>query len=245
MMKLKIVASAMLVAAVLASPSVASAQVTYLDFEGIATYPTGSGVQINDFYNGGTASNGASGANFGVQFVGGATLLCLNTAAAACSNTSRGGLGIPTSQFYALYFPNTNPTMNVAAGFTNGLSFTYASPFAASTVNIYSGLNGTGTLLASTALPLTTTGACDPTIAGGAQYCPFSPFSVGFSGTAQSVTFGGSVNSQVFDDFTFGSTVVGGAVPEPASWGLMILGFGVVGGAMRYRRRATRVAFAA
>jgi hypothetical protein len=33
-------------------------------------------------------------------------------------------------------------------------------------------------------------------------------------------------------------------VPEPATWGMMILGFGLVGASMRYRRRATRVTFA-
>ncbi|QKS01788.1 PEP-CTERM sorting domain-containing protein [Sphingomonas sp. CL5.1] len=35
-----------------------------------------------------------------------------------------------------------------------------------------------------------------------------------------------------------------GAVPEPATWALMILGFGMVAGAMRYRRRETAVRFA-
>ena len=39
-------------------------------------------------------------------------------------------------------------------------------------------------------------------------------------------------------------TVVTGAVPEPATWGMMILGFGLVGASMRYRRRATRIRFA-
>jgi hypothetical protein len=34
---------------------------------------------------------------------------------------------------------------------------------------------------------------------------------------------------------------VGGAVPEPASWAMMIIGFGMVGGSMR--RRATKVSF--
>lgn len=34
------------------------------------------------------------------------------------------------------------------------------------------------------------------------------------------------------------------AVPEPATWAMMIGGFGAVGGAMRYRRRKTTVAFA-
>ncbi|MFT3975936.1 MAG: FxDxF family PEP-CTERM protein [Sphingomonas bacterium] len=34
------------------------------------------------------------------------------------------------------------------------------------------------------------------------------------------------------------------AVPEPATWAMMILGFGLIGGAMRYRRRETAVRFA-
>ena len=35
-----------------------------------------------------------------------------------------------------------------------------------------------------------------------------------------------------------------GAVPEPATWAMMIGGFGMVGGSMRYRRRKTAVSFA-
>jgi hypothetical protein len=34
------------------------------------------------------------------------------------------------------------------------------------------------------------------------------------------------------------------AVPEPMSWSLMLVGFGAVGGTLRYRRRSTRVRFA-
>lgn len=33
------------------------------------------------------------------------------------------------------------------------------------------------------------------------------------------------------------------AVPEPATWAMMMTGFGLVGGAMRYRRRKTSVSF--
>ena len=35
-----------------------------------------------------------------------------------------------------------------------------------------------------------------------------------------------------------------GAVPEPATWAMLILGFGMVGGAIRYRRRETAVRLA-
>lgn len=39
-------------------------------------------------------------------------------------------------------------------------------------------------------------------------------------------------------NYTGNLVVAPGAVPEPATWGLMILGFGLVGSAMRNRRRA-------
>jgi hypothetical protein len=34
-------------------------------------------------------------------------------------------------------------------------------------------------------------------------------------------------------------SIAAGAVPEPATWGLMLSGFGLLGGAMRYGRRKT------
>jgi hypothetical protein len=37
---------------------------------------------------------------------------------------------------------------------------------------------------------------------------------------------------------------VGDAVPEPATWAMMIVGFGVIGGSTRYRRRKTSFSFA-
>ena len=47
-------------------------------------------------------------------------------------------------------------------------------------------------------------------------------------------------NGQQFSERTLGFTVnVAGAVPEPASWALMILGFGMVGVASRRRSRVT------
>ena len=34
------------------------------------------------------------------------------------------------------------------------------------------------------------------------------------------------------------------AVPEPATWAMMLLGFGTIGGAARYRRRNSNIVFA-
>lgn len=51
------------------------------------------------------------------------------------------------------------------------------------------------------------------------------------------------IGNQVFNDlsFTFTGTQAGNAVPEPATWIMMILGFGVAGAAVR---RKARVRFA-
>jgi PEP-CTERM motif len=67
--------------------------------------------------------------------------------------------------------------------------------------------------------------------------------------TGQSEASGGFVDYiRVYDTALTAGEVAGllppgaGAVPEPASWALMIAGFGLVGGAMR--RRATKVSYA-
>ena len=62
-------------------------------------------------------------------------------------------------------------------------------------------------------------------------------------------------NDGIFDgrtaDFAFDVLNVGvatgpgaGAVPESATWGMMIAGFGMMGAALRSRRRSTKVSFA-
>lgn len=45
-------------------------------------------------------------------------------------------------------------------------------------------------------------------------------------------------------NYRFTSSVAAGAVPEPASWALMLGGFGLAGAAFRRRRQTSRVVFA-
>ena len=77
----------------------------------------------------------------------------------------------------------------------------------------------------------------------------------GLTGNQNSATYIFRTNAMTFDNFgTFGvidgSTLQGltyqptGAVPEPATWGLMILGFGMIGAAARSRKVKTSVKFA-
>ncbi len=187
--------------------------VTVLDFENVnATYPSGYAF-VQDFYNGGLSSDGTSGTDYGVSFSSNAQAICLNTIGTSCSNTSRGGFGNPNSQLGALFFLSGAETfMNVSSGFDTGFSFFYTAILQTGSVSVYDGFNGTGNLLATLSLGLTSS-TCDS--AYGAGFCPFVATGVGFSGIAKSVSFAGVANQIVFDDVTFGSTVPD--VPVPAA----------------------------
>lgn len=56
----------------------------------------------------------------------------------------------------------------------------------------------------------------------------------------------GKLNASAGSTFFVGGVLngTGGAVPEPATWALLILGFGAIGGAMRRSKQAVRVSFA-
>lgn len=208
------IAGALLISGALglgASP--AKADVVSLDFEDIgAGFPFDSfNTQILEFYNGGISSVGTSGTNYGVSFGSNALAICLNSLVVSCSNTSRGGLGDPTSQEGALFFLSGSETyLNYPAGFKDGFSFNYVSLNYNGSVDVHEGLNGTGTILAT--LQLTPNAGSCPGF--GAGFCPFSPKGVTFAGIAKSIGFAGVANQIVFDDVTFGSEIPG---PGPAT----------------------------
>jgi PEP-CTERM motif len=235
--KMKTRISALVLAAFLGGPLAAQAGgVITLNFEGIGPYPNTDNIAIENYYNGGAASDGTIGPNYGVTFSASARLLCLNTLTVVCSNTSKGRNGGVGSELGALSFSVPEPTsllIDVPRGFTTGFAMDYSNPYFTQSVAIYSGLDGSGTLLASGPLSRTPYGlyVCP---GYNAEYCPFEDFSLAFSGTAMSVEFIGEPSA--YDDLTFGSTTV--AVPEPRTLALFGLGLGMAALGLRRRRQS-------
>lgn len=209
---------------VLATCIAGTANAQVLDFEGI-----GNTASIGNFYNGG------SGTNYGIEFFGNA--LGIQSSVNGCRGT--GNFAQQPSGCGVLFFLTSNATgMNRAAGFTTGFSLFYSAANNPGSLAVWSGLNGTGSLLASLALPATGNGSALPGCSG-TNFCPFTAAGVAFSGTAQSIVFAGVANQIAFDDVTFGSITPGTVVPEPSTYALMVTGLAGLGFAAR-RRRASQ-----
>lgn len=196
----------------------ASAATIVLDFEGI-----GNLAAINEFYNGGTDSQGNSGTNYHVSFAPGGALGIIDSDKGGSFN------GDAYSGKTAMIFLDNAAVLNYAAGFDTGFSFMYATPNTPGSVSVYSGLNKTGTLLGTIALPIN-----GPGPGPGGIYSNWSVGSLAFAGTAMSIDFGGTADYIAYDDVTFGSITPG--VPEPSTYALMALGLAGVGFMARRRK---------
>jgi hypothetical protein len=202
-------------AACLLSVGTAQAATIVLDFEGV-----GNELPVGNFYNGG------AGTNYGISF-GADALGIVDSDAGGTGDFG----GEPSASTILFFLGGSAATMNVAAGFDTGFSFFYSAAFNPGIINVYDGLNSTGTLLASLTLPTTPeAGAPDPN----GTFSPFVPIGVSFSGIAKSVDFGGTANQIGFDDITIGSATAGGGqeVPEPFT----IIGT-LIGGTAAFRMK--------
>jgi len=181
-----------------------------LSFNGIGNLQA-----VGSFYNGGGLT---STPNYGVTF---------SSNFYGLISIANGGAGnfapnITNSPAIFMLGPNGSAatgTMNVSGGFTTGLNFFYTAGFAGTktgTVTIWSGANGTGTILATIQLSNNNAGCTSP------AYCTWSSVGLSFSGTANSVTFSGPANQLGLSDITLGSSTT--AVPEPSSMYLFASG---------------------
>jgi len=162
-----------------------------LTFEGC-----GNVVPVGNFYNGG------AGGSYGITFNA-------NTYSAISSDAGGSGnfCGSPTMPTCMIFTSGVGAQMNVAGGFTTGFSFYYSSKLAI-TISVWSGLNGTGSLLATQVFPANYNTTVGPayTCTCVRTWCHWDPVGVAFPGTAYSVTFAGGASQCAFDDITLGAS---------------------------------------
>ena len=152
---------------------------------------------VDDFYNGGAGGFGSTSTqNYGATFSG------MALAIQSYVQKGAGGFASPPKGTPALFFSTgTTGYVNIAGGFTAGTNFYYTGTQTVATV--WSGTNGTGTVLATVTLSDNSGPAngCPsfPT------YCNWTLISLPFSGNAQSVTFSGQANQFGVASITIGS----------------------------------------
>lgn len=227
-----------LVSAALLSATPAQSQT--INFEGIGIgYPFADAVSILGFYNGGTSSVGTSGPNYGIQFSDDAVAVCLNSLVIRCGAASRDGIGDPNSRTGAMVFAGSDLTvMNRVLGFTNAVTFQYVASSDGGTAWAWSGLNGTGMLLGSVNLPESPNIGSDSCLLDyAAFFCPFSPLTLNFQGTARSIVFTGVSNQAAIDDISFQVAVV----PEPSTVALLGIGLATLGVVGTRRKKSNQL----
>lgn len=178
-----------------------------LDFETVTGFAS-----VGEYYNGGADGAGNVGPALGVSFGGGAIGVVNDALGPYFSNApSPVGVMAPVG---------SDATLNFAGGFAGAFGFQYSSSApVADAVQVWSGLDGTGTLLASFDLAANAlSGGCT-----GSAFCRFDPLSTTLGATARSVTFGNAAGVAAFDDIGIS------AVPEPSSVLLVGVALGAVG----------------
>jgi hypothetical protein len=227
----------MWLAVALLTAAPASAAIT-IDFEGVRNYE-----RPGNYYAGGTsiyAGNGQPGASIGpdlgVVFTDAAFVwqrydMCTD---GGCGGVFPGGTSGSRAMYNFGQYSNSPAltTVNIAAGFVGSASVYHYG--GVSSMQIYrdvggqAGNGGFAELLGVIAMPQTDGCVVDGnlTVTG----CSFTKYTINFTGTARSIVLAGSAS--YFDDLTIGAT----GVPEPASWAMLIAGFGLTGAAMRRRR---------
>ena len=167
-----------------------------------------------------------------LTFSCGLEVICLDTSTVWCSRVSkRRPRPWEISQESALDFNSIIPAfVDVAGGFTTDLSLrNYVTSLLKVSLSVWSGLDGTGSLLGTMSLPANAVGCPD---FGDLQIsCPFTSALGEFPPELRG-RFSSRGGAADFDDIR--ST----AAPEPSTWAMTLLGFAALGYAASRRKGA-------
>lgn len=165
---------------------VVTASADQLDFNNLQI-----GEEVLGYYNGGLGSLGTGpGPTLGITFTNDFVTV------------AQGVFGPP---FQAEELTSASGIMDVPAGFSGPFSFYYINSGPDSSVNLFSGLDGGGSLLDTIALPTSPTFNAVGTV----ETLPF-----------ESAIFTGNANELVVDNITLGGGLV---IPEPSSMSLLFI----------------------
>lgn len=177
-----------------ARPAIAA--VIVLDFEGLLDLEL-----VQDFYGGGSGSKGSRYArDLGIRFSSNTIVL---------KDSDAGGLlgdfgGEPSPDNIIFFRDGDSTLFNVDSGFQDGFSLFYSAVAQPAFATVYDGLDGSGNILATLALPITPAfGEPEPN----SEFSPFIPRGVEFAGLARSVRLGGTPRGVGFDNLTLGSAI--------------------------------------
>jgi hypothetical protein len=122
----------------------------------------------------------------------------------------------------AILADSVGAIFNVPGGFTSSATVLYAANGSFNTVQVFEGLNGTGTLLGSSTTLADNMSNCNSGANPGDPGC-WTLRTVTWAGTAQSIKLPGFASTFYYDNLTLNINEVTG-VPEPASIATVAIG---------------------